>query len=196
MADVHTPVGDAPVIPLVIIGTGMYLAWFGVHYWRSDTKWPTDPVKAVLQGKPVPAGGNGSAQETADLTAAFSSTSTGSGGTSTGGDTAGGPAWSHAQLMTLWTSNGGAQASARIAGAIALAESSGNPKVTSGNPDGGTNVGLWQLDTPGGKGAGYTVAQLQDPDTNARVTIMGSANGTDWSAWATYVTGAYLRYMT
>jgi hypothetical protein len=52
---VRTPVGDAPVIPLVLLGTGMYLAWFGVHYWKSDVKFPTDPVKAVLQGKGLPA---------------------------------------------------------------------------------------------------------------------------------------------
>jgi hypothetical protein len=25
-------IGGAPVIPVVLIGTGMYLAWFGVHY--------------------------------------------------------------------------------------------------------------------------------------------------------------------
>lgn len=43
-----------PVAPLIVLGIGTYLAWFGVHYWGSDTKWPSDPVKAVLQGKPVP----------------------------------------------------------------------------------------------------------------------------------------------
>jgi hypothetical protein len=48
-------IGEGPVLPLVLIGAGMYLAWFGVHYWRSDTKWPTDPIKSVLQGKGVPA---------------------------------------------------------------------------------------------------------------------------------------------
>jgi hypothetical protein len=52
---VRTPVGDAPVIPLVLLGTGMYLSWFAIHYWRSDVKWPADPVKAILQGKPLPA---------------------------------------------------------------------------------------------------------------------------------------------
>ena len=52
---VKTPVGEAPVVPLFLIGTGMYLAWFGVHYWRSDVKYPTDPIKDVLQGKPLPA---------------------------------------------------------------------------------------------------------------------------------------------
>ena len=38
----------------VAAGTGLYLLWFGVHYWRSDTAWPSDPVKAVLTGKPIP----------------------------------------------------------------------------------------------------------------------------------------------
>jgi cell wall-associated NlpC family hydrolase len=54
-ATVKTPVGNAPVVPIVILGIGMYLAWFGVHYWDSDTKWPTDPLKAVLTGKSLPA---------------------------------------------------------------------------------------------------------------------------------------------
>jgi cell wall-associated NlpC family hydrolase len=53
-AAIETPVGRAPVIPVVLIGIGMYLAWFAVHYWGSDTKYPTDPLKAVLQGKPLP----------------------------------------------------------------------------------------------------------------------------------------------
>lgn len=53
-AAIETPVGRAPVIPVVLIGAGMYLAWFAVHYWGSDTKYPTDPVKAVLTGKPLP----------------------------------------------------------------------------------------------------------------------------------------------
>jgi hypothetical protein len=52
---VRTPAGDAPVIPLFLLAAGMYLAWFGVHYWRSDVKYPTDPVKAILQGKGLPA---------------------------------------------------------------------------------------------------------------------------------------------
>jgi cell wall-associated NlpC family hydrolase len=51
---VHTPVGDAPVIPVALMATGLYLCWFAVHYWGSDTKWPTDPLKAVLTGNPIP----------------------------------------------------------------------------------------------------------------------------------------------
>lgn len=52
---VKTPAGSAPLVPVILLGIGGYLAWFGVHYWRSDVKWPTTPVKDVLQGKGVPA---------------------------------------------------------------------------------------------------------------------------------------------
>src|SRR6266567_2703106 len=53
-ATVQTPIGRAPVIPVVLLGIGAYLAWFAVHYFGSTTKWPSDPVKAVLTGKPLP----------------------------------------------------------------------------------------------------------------------------------------------
>jgi len=44
----------SPVLPVGLMLIGGYLVWFGVHYWRSDVKWPTDPIKAVLTGKPLP----------------------------------------------------------------------------------------------------------------------------------------------
>lgn len=119
------------------------------------------------------------------------------GGPVSSGGGGGGPVqghYSHAQLEQLWTANGGDPGRANVAAAIAQAESSGSASVTSANPDGGVNVGLWQLDTRG-KGAGYTVAQLQNPNTNARLTVMGSANGSDWSAWATYSGGQYRQYL-
>jgi hypothetical protein len=102
--------------------------------------------------------------------------------------------YTYAQLEQLWINNGGSRAKAPLAAAIAEAESSGRSDVTSPNPDGGTNVGPWQLDTLG-KGSGHTVAQLQDPNTNAAVAVSGSSNGTDWSAWETYVNGAYKKFM-
>jgi hypothetical protein len=184
---ISTPLGRAPVIPLAILGAGLYLAWFGVHYWGSDTRWPSDPVKAVLTGKslPVPAGQLNAAAVAAAVEAPASSG---------GGSGAGGGSYTKTSLQGLWTSNGGSPGTAGIASAIALAESAGQSQVTSANPDGGTNVGLWQLDTRG-KGAGYTVAQLQDPVTNARVAIMGSVNGTNWSAWETYANGAYKQFL-
>jgi hypothetical protein len=92
--------------------------------------------------------------------------------------------WTHAGLMDLWIKNGGNSAAANNAACHAIQESSGNASVTSSNPDGGTNVGLWQLDTRG-VGAGHSIASLQNPNTNARLAIQGSKNGTDWSQWAT-----------
>jgi len=44
-----------PILPVALAGIGAYLAWFGVHYWMSDVSWPSDPIKAVLTGKPMPA---------------------------------------------------------------------------------------------------------------------------------------------
>jgi cell wall-associated NlpC family hydrolase len=52
--EISTPVGTAPLLPVMIMSMGAYLTWFGVHYWRSDTAWPSDPLKAVLTGKPIP----------------------------------------------------------------------------------------------------------------------------------------------
>ncbi|HEY6275599.1 MAG TPA: hypothetical protein VIX86_04635 [Streptosporangiaceae bacterium] len=89
---------------------------------------------------------------------------------------------SDAQIIALWLKAGGPVSAAPMALARALAESSGEAGVTSSNPNGGTNVGLWQLDTEG-VGSGYTVAQLQDPATNARLTVKGSNGGRNWSAW-------------
>jgi hypothetical protein len=92
--------------------------------------------------------------------------------------------YSSSQLQSLWQANGGSPATAAIAACIAMHESSGSPTVTSSNPDGGTNVGLWQLDTRG-VGSGHSVSELQNPNTNASVAIHGSGNGTNWADWAT-----------
>lgn len=47
--------GDAPIIPVLLLITGGYLAWFAIHYWK-DTKtlWPSTPIKDILQGKGLP----------------------------------------------------------------------------------------------------------------------------------------------
>lgn len=46
----------SPVIPLIMIGSGLYLMWFAVKYWRGTgpATWPSYPVKSVLQGKGLP----------------------------------------------------------------------------------------------------------------------------------------------
>lgn len=161
---------------VALMGGGFLFLWSSYHGANL-----TGSLRDLLQGK-QPSGA-----DTAPI---------GGGPVSSGGG-GGGPvqgSYSHAGLEQLWIANGGDPGRANVAAAVAQAESGGRAAVTSSNPDGGVNVGLWQLDTKG-KGAGYTVAQLQNPNTNARLTVMGSANGTDWSAWATYGSGAYLRYL-
>lgn len=101
----------------------------------------------------------------------------------------GSAAYTGSSLQTLWTSNGGSQSTAAFAAAVAEAESGGSATVTSANPDGGTNVGIFQLDTKG-VGAGYTVAQLQNANLNARITVMATNNGTNWQEWGDPVTAA------
>lgn len=77
-------IGNAPIIPVVLILIGGYLAWFGVHYWRQDVTWPSDPVKSVLQGKGVPP--QEPAMSSADmLKAAESQTASATGTPSPGG---------------------------------------------------------------------------------------------------------------
>jgi hypothetical protein len=194
---VKTPVGDAPVVPVMLLSFGAYLAWFAVHYWRSDTAWPTDPLKAVLTGQPIPVPDRSTDEAALQGIVSGAQSSPGSSPSpapSTSAGTAPTGTISRDQIRKLWTDNGGSPGTADIAAAIAEAESSGRTGVTSPNPDGGTNVGLWQLDTRG-EGAGYTIQQLQDPATNARVTIMRSANGTKWGAWETYVKGTYKDYL-
>jgi hypothetical protein len=102
---------------------------------------------------------------------------------------AGKGSYSNAALQKLWTGNGGPSDTAAFAAAIAEAESGGSATVTSSNPDGGTNVGIFQLDTRG-VGAGYTVTELQDANLNTQITIMATNGGTDWTEWGDPVSAA------
>lgn len=158
-------------IGLGAISAGAVLIYGGLKGYS-----PLKAIQNIIQGKPASAGQSANA-----LT---------QGGTNSSGATAssgGMPAqgsYDHSSLMQLWISNGGSPSTANNAACHAIQESSGNPKVTSNNPDGGTNVGLWQLDTRG-VGSGHSVAELQDPNTNARITIQATGNGQNWAEWAT-----------
>ena len=186
-AKIKTPAGDAPVLPLFLLGFGLYLLWFGVHYFRdANVVWPSDPIKQALQGQGTPKPTK-LPTVTAQLAGAIQTAqSEAPGPSNTGGADPALPAsgaYSESQLQTIWKLAGGSPAEAVFAAGVAMAESGGRPKVTSRNPDGGTNVGLWQLDTKG-EGAGHTVAELQNPATNAKITVAKTSNGRDWSAWA------------
>lgn len=158
-------------IALGATAAGAVLLWSGVKGTSV-----TGSLRALLSGKAPPAG------QTDAIAGATSSTSS-STTSSTTSSTAAGGTYTHASLMTLWQAAGGSASTANNAACHAMQESSGRPAVTSANPDGGTNVGLWQLDTRG-VGAGYTVAELSDPMTNARITVEATSDGANWSEWS------------
>jgi hypothetical protein len=85
-------------------------------------------------------------------------------------------------LETLWINAGGNPGAAFIAAEIAMAESGGQQYATG--PAG--EEGYWQINPVNGSLATY------DAYGNARSAIVLSLNGTDWSAWTTYTSGAYL----
>lgn len=84
-------------------------------------------------------------------------------------------------LAHIWTRNGGAANHAVAAVSVALAESGGNDHAVSPSAD----YGLWQINRTNFAAQGLSVASSFDPDTNARVAIRMSGNGTNWAAWCT-----------
>ena len=44
-----------PILPISLLIIGAYLSWFGTHYWKSNVKYPTDPIKSILTGGSLPA---------------------------------------------------------------------------------------------------------------------------------------------
>lgn len=157
-------------VGLATLSIGLIFVYGGIKGYS-----PLKTVQNIIQGH-----SGSTAQSQSSLTAIGGSNS----GLASGSPVGTLASYNHSQLMQLWTQNGGDPSAANNAACHAIQESGGRPGVTSTNPDGGINVGLWQLDTKG-KGAGYSVPQLQDPNTNAKVAIQGSSNGRDWSAWAT-----------
>lgn len=165
--------------PLVAVAGGVILMWSAI----TGRKW-SSVLKSTIKGENPT-----KVTPTNQITSAPLEVPGSYGLTGTGEQTlVGGPGrgfYTHSQLEQLWVSAGGPPGAANNAACHGDQESGGNPRATSGNPDGGTNVGLWQLDTPGGKGAGYSVSQLMNPLLNARITVRATNGGRDWSAWAT-----------
>lgn len=154
--------------------TGIILVWSGVQNRSVLTV-----VRDLIAGrKPAP----GPSQQTAPVPGGYGSLTENIPAGVTDYPTS-------AALSRLWTNNGGPANTASFASAVALAESGGSSTVTSSNPDGGINVGIFQLDT-NGVGSGYTVKELQDPNLNTQITIMATSGGTNWSEWGDPVTAA------
>lgn len=85
----------------------------------------------------------------------------------------------------------------RIAVAVALAESSGNPEaINTSNSNGSTDYGLFQINSVHrGILAG---GNWRDPKDNAAMAkrVWDGRSGDKWRAWVAYSTGAYLRHMS
>jgi hypothetical protein len=85
-------------------------------------------------------------------------------------------------LEQLWEQAGGSQGAAVTAASVAMAESSGQQYAASPTSD----VGYWQINAPVWGSLATT-----DPLGNARAAVRISHDGSDWSPWVTYQTGAY-----
>jgi hypothetical protein len=96
------------------------------------------------------------------------------------------------QLGQLWISAGGPVSASHTMGAIAMAESGGNPRATGPfTPGGNRAMGLWQILMPAN--AGFVHGNVFNEMVNARAAVaIWRAQG--YRAWETYTNGAYLRY--
>lgn len=100
-----------------------------------------------------------------------------------------GPMYTYAQLEQIWIANGGSPVAAPIAAAIAMAESGGGANSTNNNSNGTQDRGLWQINTVHGAQSTF------DPNANAAAAVAISSNGSNWSPWATFTSGAYKQYL-
>ena len=88
-------------------------------------------------------------------------------------------------LEALWESAGGSDSEAFMAAEIATAESGGRQYATDNDGNGTVDRGYWQVNSIHG------VLSTYDPAGNARAAVELSGDGTNWSPWVTYQTGAY-----
>jgi LysM repeat protein len=86
-----------------------------------------------------------------------------------------------AGLEALWDAVGGNPGEAFMAAEIAMAESGGNPNAVSPTDD----FGLWQINASNG-----ALATLS-PSGSARSAVILSQDGTNWSPWTTFTSGAF-----
>ena len=97
----------------------------------------------------------------------------------------GGGTLSCSGLEALWESAGGPDGTAFMAAEIARAESGGQQYATDADGNGTVDRGYWQVNSIHGALSTY------DPAGNARAAVELSGDGTNWSPWVTYSTGAY-----
>ena len=85
-------------------------------------------------------------------------------------------------LEELWEQAGGSDTQAVMAASIAMAESSGQQYATGAAGE----RGYWQINPDHGSLSTY------DPLGNAKAAVIISDDGTNWTPWTTFTSGAYL----
>jgi hypothetical protein len=105
------------------------------------------------------------------------------------------------QIYTLARNAGLTDTRAKVAAAIAMAESGGNEKSHNATPP-DDSYGLWQINMLGSLGparrALYNLTantDLYDPTVNARVMSAMSSQGQNFRPWTTYTRGTYKQYI-
>lgn len=94
-----------------------------------------------------------------------------------------------ANIKALWLNAGGDPSRADIAVAVALAESGGKTDAQHVNTNGTIDRGIWQINSVHGAQSTF------DPANNASAAVSISKNGTDWTPWTTFNSGAYKQFL-
>ena len=113
----------------------------------------------------------------------------------------------HAELETLWILGGGSPDTADVAAAVAQAESGGCQYALAGPVDirpvracrwritnGENSCGFWQINLRAHPQ--YSAPSIFAQDVNASAAVAISSDGTDWTPWSTYTSGAYTQYLS
>jgi hypothetical protein len=108
---------------------------------------------------------------------------------------------SQSEIYTLAKSVGLNDSRAKVAAAVAMAESSGNPNAHNAVPP-DDSYGLWQINMLGRMGPERrrqfklsANSDLYNPAANARAMKSISSNGGNFSPWSTYTNGAYRKFL-
>lgn len=107
---------------------------------------------------------------------------------------------SQADCYAVAVQAGLSAAHARVASAIAMAESGGNPNAHNTTPP-DNSYGLWQINLYGSLASRVHEFGLKDasdlysPAVNAAAMARISGKGSSFSAWSTYKDGSYKKYV-
>lgn len=101
------------------------------------------------------------------------------------------------QIYSYARGAGLSDAHAKVAAAIAMAESGGNPSAVVHDSD-DDSYGLWQINMKAHSTTSLGISSanaLLDPATNARAMSQISHQGNSFGPWTTYTSGKYKQWM-